>query len=765
MREWTKKEGKGILKFFQILWTGLETFNPDSDGSCDFMFSSLRPPKESEVDRRVKDVTQMYPTIDLVKSQSQVAVPLSQQPVGVMATNSSLVVKGTLRKFKKEINTITNRTQRSPLALHLQREIGLIILEFLWFLMGDFKDKIHLICKFLDFLLQQRQSEELLERIFELVVHCICKYKVELFKDKTPYCGDLTFQLMRHCNFHSKKVRSEAATILYLFFKQCWEATGHLVRMKMQCSVAVAKLVNNVRARGSRRISSSLKSITEFADKDKSTTTEFKSQLDDLFNKRLTRILQNIGLLRKWSPDREVYADVLFDISTSWKDSPDIKFHCIEALAARHESDGEYEEAAQCRIHLAALVIAHIQALKPELMPSVKLENIRESIRKSLVRAAPNCHIELVVQCSRETALAEGMCCSEQFTRQGFEDVLTKAVESLEECKLFETSIELCRLLSIAVFRRRDWKSITELYGRAAILASDVVDSDRTQSRLFSNYYRVNLFGSPFEQYDGDTFIYKEQGHIRLPDLAARLKSQFGELFGESNVIQLQNAWNGDPSELEKKKAYFQLIAVLPYFSQEELQKRPSPFERATNLWQFIVESPYSADINKKLSEVGTRELGKIKTIYTTVQPFPFVLKRIKVIKKEVIKLTPIETNIEAMKERTQKLHLEADAEFPNPKTLQIVLQGSVLLQVNAGPTEICRVFCKRGANEKEEEDKTYAQKVEELREVFREFLVACQKAVQTNAAIIKSDQKEFHTELENGLARVKKEVEEILDS
>ena len=38
-------------------------------------------------------------------------------------------------------------------------------------------------------------------------------------------------------------------------------------------------------------------------------------------------------------------------------------------------------------------------------------------------------------------------------------------------------------------------------------------------------------------------------------------------------------------------------------------------------------------------------------------------------------KLTPIETNIEIMKDRIQKLNLECDAEIPNAKTLQIVLQ------------------------------------------------------------------------------------------
>ena len=67
----------------------------------------------------------------------------------------------------------------------------------------------------------------------------------------------------------------------------------------------------------------------------------------------------------------------------------------------------------------------------------------------------------------------------------------------------------------------------------------------------------------------------------------------------------LSNSWKGEVSELDPEKAFFQIIAVLPYFTPEELLKRPSPFERATNLREFIYETPYSADPEVKLSKAG----------------------------------------------------------------------------------------------------------------------------------------------------------------
>jgi len=82
----------------------------------------------------------------------------------------------------------------------------------------------------------------------------------------------------------------------------------------------------------------------------------------------------------------------------------------------------------------------------------------------------------------------------------------------------------------------------------------------------------------------------------------------------------------------------------------------------------------------------------------------------------------------------------------PNPKTLQIVLQGSVLLQVNAGPLEICRYFLS------EENAKNYeAEKVEKLRNIMANFAYESGRALKLNASLIGSDQIGFHEQMEEG--------------
>jgi hypothetical protein len=119
---------------------------------------------------------------------------------------------------------------------------------------------------------------------------------------------------------------------------------------------------------------------------------------------------------------------------------------------------------------------------------------------------------------------------------------------------------------------------------------------------------------------------------------------------------------------------------------------------------RFIYETPYTLS-----GVVGqTTNLAdqyKKKTILTVEKHFPYMKKRLLVTTKQVVSLSPIENSIEAIEQRTgtysyatyvctifnfmiDLLQTELKGS-PNAKTLQAILQGSVRLQVNAGPQEI----------------------------------------------------------------------------
>lgn len=118
---------------------------------------------------------------------------------------------------------------------------------------------------------------------------------------------------------------------------------------------------------------------------------------------------------------------------------------------------------------------------------------------------------------------------------------------------------------------------------------------------------------------------------------------------------------------------------------------------------------------------------------------FPYVKKRIPVKGREVIELSPIEVAIDEMQVRVAELE---DVCFSLPtdvKKLQLRLQGSVCVQVNAGPLAYATVFLDPKTSGNYAEDK-----VEELKDIYREFLKISYSALQINGKLITQDQQEY---------------------
>jgi len=231
---------------------------------------------------------------------------------------------------------------------------------------------------------------------------------------------------------------------------------------------------------------------------------------------------------------------------------------------------------------------------------------------------------------------------------------------------------------------------------------------------------------------------------VRLSDIAERIKQQYITKFGPK-VIMLPNK-PVDKATLQSGNIYLQLVSVEEYLDPEELKTRLTPFERKFNLNRFIFETPFTKE-GKQQGDF--KEQYKRKTILKTELPFPYVKKRIIVKEKNEIILTPIENSTEIIEGRVRALKTEVTSSAPNTKTLQIVLQGSVLLQVNAGPLEICRIFL---GNSQEYPPEQVAQ----LRETMKQFVTYCHAALGVNKKLIGPDQKELQEKLEEGYQDLK---------
>lgn len=120
--------------------------------------------------------------------------------------------------------------------------------------------------------------------------------------------------------------------------------------------------------------------------------------------------------------------------------------------------------------------------------------------------------------------------------------------------------------------------------------------------------------------------------------------------------------------------------------------------------------------------------------------------------------LKPIEVALDEMVNKCAELEELVFAVNPDLKKLQLRLQGSVSVQVNAGPLAYAKAFL-----EDSKISSHPANTVDRLRKVFRRFVGLCGKALDINEQLISSDQHEYHENLRECFHAMAAELSQIL--
>lgn len=274
--------------------------------------------------------------------------------------------------------------------------------------------------------------------------------------------------------------------------------------------------------------------------------------------------------------------------------------------------------------------------------------------------------------------------------------------------------------------------------------------------RLLGTYFRVAFFGQGFfEDEDGKEYIYKEPKLTPLSEISQRLLKLYSDKFGSENVKMIQDSGKVNPKDLDSKYAYIQVTHVTPFFDEKELQERKTEFERSHNIRRFMFEMPFTQTGKR---QGGVEEQCKRRTILTAIHCFPYVKKRIPVMYQHHTDLNPIEVAIDEMSKKVAELRQLCSSAEVDMIKLQLKLQGSVSVQVNAGPLAYARAFLD-DMNTKRYPD----NKVKLLKEVFRQFVEACGQALAVNERLIKEDQLEYQEEMKANYREMVKELSEIM--
>lgn len=344
-----------------------------------------------------------------------------------------------------------------------------------------------------------------------------------------------------------------------------------------------------------------------------------------------------------------------------------------------------------------------------------------------------------------------------QYTEDTMVEYLEKACRSLEMAERYEVLGDIYKLIIPIYEYSRDFDKLASSYDSLSKAYTKVVDVTASGKRLLGKYFRIAFFGSSyFVEEDGKEYIYKEPKVTSLAEICERLKNMYSEKYGKDTVKLIMDSNKVNPGELDQKFAYIQVTHVTPYFEEKELQKRITEFERNNNIKRFMFETPFTK-AGKARGEI--HEQFKRRTILITSHSFPYMKKRIEVVKKTDSVLHPIEVAIDEMQSKVVDIREVVNLSRPDLKKLQLRLQGSVSAQVNAGPMAYAQAFLT-----KEKKMMFPLEKTDTLKSIFKDFVYVCSDALELNGTLITTEQKEYHESLAAGFQDIVDKLSDMLE-
>ncbi|XP_063219662.1 dedicator of cytokinesis protein 7 [Bacillus rossius redtenbacheri] len=625
---------------------------------------------------------------------------------------------------------------------NLATEVSFIILDTLEHIvqmasqLDSLQGLLGSVLKVLLHALGRNQSTCVLQNMFATQRSLVFKFPNLLFDEETEHCADLCLRLLKHCSSSMATVRSQASASLYMLMRQNFEIGNNFARVKMQVTMSLSSLVGTSSSFNEDSLRRSLKTILVYAEEDNLQGTTFPEQVKDLvFN--LHMILSDTVKMKEFQEDPEMLLDLMYRIAKGYQNSPDLRLTWLANMAQKNAERNNHTEAAMCLVHSAALVMEYLHMLEDQVhlpVGAVGLEKV-----------SPNVLEESAVSDDVLSPEEEGICLGNYFTETGLVGLLEQAASSFHSAGMYEALNEVYRILIPFAEASRDYKKLAHIHGK---LKEAFTRIEQLQGkRVFGTYFRVGFYGTKFGDLSGEEFIYKEPTLTKLPEIFSRLENFYAERFGADNIVIIKDSNAVDLSNLDHEKAYIQITYVEPYFEYYEARHRITCFERNFNIKKFVYATPFTTS-GRAHGEL--HEQYKRKTILTSANHFPYVKTRIQVIHRKQIVLSPIEVAIEDIEKKTMELAQATLQEPPDPKILQMVLQGCIGTTVNQGPMEIANVFLSNLLDGQKSPTKLQNK----LRLCFKDFSKKCLDALKKNKNLIGPDQKDYQRELERNHQR-----------
>uniref|UniRef100_A0A8C3AE01 Dedicator of cytokinesis 9 n=1 Tax=Cyclopterus lumpus TaxID=8103 RepID=A0A8C3AE01_CYCLU len=612
--------------------------------------------------------------------------------------------------------------------------------------------------------LRINQSETALKQVFTSLRTFIYKFPCTFFEGRADMCAAFCYEILKCCNSKLSSIRSDAAHLLYFLMKSNFDYTGRksFVRTHLQVVIAVSQLIADVIGIGSTRFQQSLSIINNCANSDKTIkNTAFPSDVKDL-TKRIRTVLMATAQMKEHERDPEMLVDLQYSLAKSYASTPELRKTWLDSMARIHVKNGDLSEVSPlcifCVIFLVCVCLTWLIVVI--LSHCVPCSGMFKQGCSAFRVVTPNI--------DEEAAMMEDVGMQDvHFNEDVLMELLEECADGLWKAERYELICDIYKLIIPIYEKRRDFDKLAHLYDTLHRAYSKVTEVMHTGKRLLGTYFRVAFFGQQyhftdseaegfFEDEDGKEYIYKEPKFTPLSEISQRLLKLYSDKFGQENVKIIQDSGRINPKDLDSKYAYIQVTHVTPYLEEKELVDRKTDFEKSHNIRRFVFEMPFTISGKK---QGGVEEQCKRRTILTTTHCFPYVKKRIAVMYQHHTDLSPIEVAIDEMSKKVAEIQQLCSSSEVDMIRLQLKLQGSISVQVNAGPLAYARAFLDDASAKKNPDNK-----VKQLKEVFsRHFVEACGHGLGINERLIKEDQQEYHDEMKANYRDLAKELSIIM--
>ncbi|XP_028405691.1 dedicator of cytokinesis protein 9-like isoform X2 [Dendronephthya gigantea] len=629
-------------------------------------------------------------------------------------------------------------------------ELGLVVLDLVELFSSHFRFHMEkdegnnvLMSKVFGVLLtflQVGQSDIMLKHVFASLRSFIHKFPTALFKGAGDHCGRLIYEVLRCCSCKLEMVRHQAHSLLYLLMRSNYEYSGGAgcIRVHLQVLVAVSKLI--ALGQDSSSMSRSLIALRNYVNGDKALEfTSLNIEVKDLI-KKVHTVLQATSRMKEYGDNVEMLVDLQYSLAKSYSSTPELRKTWLENMAAIHEQHNNYSEAAHCHIHAAALVAEYLKRKGSYPEGCEAFRNV-----------SPN-----IVPDESVMKNDEGLVNEQRYATNNLVELLERSADLLAQAERYEVTGEIYKLVIPVYEQDRNFNALSIAYNNLSQAYSKVVAAMASRKRLLGSYFRVAFFGEEFGLDNRKQFIYKEPKVTSLSEISSRLEKLYSAKLGSGKVKLILESAKVNVEKLESGVNYIQITFVVQYFEDDELNERPTVFERNNNIRRFSFETPFTKTGKSHGSLV---EQLKRKTILTTSHCFPYVKTRILVVQEEQYELTPIEVAIDEMHKKVQEITEVTISIPPDMKKLQLKLQGSVGTQVNAGPLAYAKAFLHENVV------RDHPPKlVSKLKVVYRDFIRCCGAALDLNDQLIQADQKMYQEDLKDKYSSMRHELASYID-